>query len=62
MFELLKPAVGSVSCRNPPASSLFVSVDELTVDQPYAVLKAPKVWGALRGKRIQPAWCGFVYV
>ncbi|XP_076019967.1 beta-hexosaminidase subunit beta isoform X2 [Genypterus blacodes] len=22
---------------------------ELTVDQPYAVLKAPKVWGALRG-------------
>lgn len=23
--------------------------DELTVDQPFAVLKAPKVWGALHG-------------
>uniref|UniRef100_A0A3Q3VTV2 Beta-hexosaminidase n=1 Tax=Mola mola TaxID=94237 RepID=A0A3Q3VTV2_MOLML len=28
---------------------LFVSTDELTVDQPHAVLKAPKVWGALHG-------------
>lgn len=26
-----------------------VHVDELTVNQPFAVLKAPKVWGALRG-------------
>lgn len=29
---------------------LFASTDELSVDQPYAVLKAPKVWGALHGK------------
>lgn len=27
----------------------LVSTDELTVDQPFAVLKAPKVWGALHG-------------
>lgn len=28
----------------------LVSPDELTVDQPFAVLKAPKVWGALHGE------------
>lgn len=27
----------------------LVSIDQLTVDQPFAVLKAPKVWGALHG-------------
>uniref|UniRef100_A0A673ZS30 Beta-hexosaminidase subunit beta n=1 Tax=Salmo trutta TaxID=8032 RepID=A0A673ZS30_SALTR len=29
------------------------STDELSVDSPVAVLKAPKVWGALRGREIQ---------
>lgn len=28
----------------------FFSLDHLTVTEPVAVLKAPEVWGALRGK------------
>ncbi|XP_067107107.1 beta-hexosaminidase subunit beta isoform X3 [Osmerus mordax] len=35
-------------CDSHPSVSSDESY-ELTVDQPYAVLKAPKVWGALRG-------------
>lgn len=29
---------------------MFVPTDELTVNQPFAVLKAPNVWGALHGR------------
>lgn len=37
---------------------LLLPTDELTVDQPYAILKAPTVWGALHGEIISlhPWW------
>ncbi|CAL8281866.1 unnamed protein product [Gadus morhua 'NCC'] len=39
---------GDSDCDGYPGATSDESY-ELTVDQPYAILKAPKVWGALRG-------------
>ncbi|KAJ3605279.1 hypothetical protein NHX12_027329 [Muraenolepis orangiensis] len=47
-------SVSGVALRLPGSTFRVVdakdsSADELTVDLPYAILKAPQVWGALRG-------------
>ena len=57
MQTLLKPkyeCVAYLVCIELTMCITFVSltlcVDELSMNQTYAVLKAPKVWGALRGR------------